>query len=302
MGRQQVSHLSHEESVQWLDWLVQGLGPDTKPFLSLVVMRKLLRIALQALGLDSLMLTLASLRCGGATQLLRLTQNVPLIQHFGRWKHPESLAHYLQESMSVLVQQSIPLESQLLIDWIKRDLSLLDQVPRQPWLTFFRRPVKHVDLASALFSVHGPAAWVQCGRVLDVRWEDQVRTWEVHLGLAVSGCLDPRERVRHRSVEAAARRGPTVSGSAEGLHQGAGGCERLGRAGSLRRVAGRQQQQVSRSGVVTQDDNAVCCRGSPLSRSRPVQREDSGSEDSSDDSWCLGPKRGGGRRRRRDHR
>ena len=88
MGRQQVSHLSHEESVQWLDWLVQGLAPDTKPFLTLVVVRKLLRIALQALGLDSLMLTLASLRCGGATQLLKLTQNVPLIQHLGRWKRP----------------------------------------------------------------------------------------------------------------------------------------------------------------------------------------------------------------------
>ena len=138
-GRQQMSHASHEQTVDWLSRLCRGLPQYCRVFPNLRQMRKLLRVALDALGLSGLGLTLASLRPGGASFLFTTTRNVPAIQFLGRWKQLPSLTHYIQESMSQLVLMSIPEHAQEIMLQLEDEFAFLDCVPPQPWQTFFSR-------------------------------------------------------------------------------------------------------------------------------------------------------------------
>ncbi len=74
-------------------------------FLSLSLMRKCLRIALNSLGLSDVSLTLGGFRPGTTSHLFQVSRKVPAIQLLGRWKQPGGLTHHLQEAMSLLVQR-----------------------------------------------------------------------------------------------------------------------------------------------------------------------------------------------------
>ncbi len=138
-GKQQVCHVDHRNTVDWLQWLVLGMEACQHVFLSLVQMRKCLRIVLEALGLTELSLSLGGFRPGGASHMFQVSRNVPAIQFLGRWKQSASLTHYLQESMSMLVQCQMSDDSAELLQHLARSLSVLDAVPPHPWQHFFTR-------------------------------------------------------------------------------------------------------------------------------------------------------------------
>ena len=115
-GRQQVSHISHEMTVRWLQWLCEGVDSTMRMFQDLRQQRRMLKIALRALGLDGVGLTMGSFRPGGASQLFSESRNVPAIQFLGRWRNLASLNHYIQGSMAAMVMFIVLPHAQIQIE------------------------------------------------------------------------------------------------------------------------------------------------------------------------------------------
>jgi hypothetical protein len=86
MGRHQVSSIDDSSAVAWLVWLCRDADPLTKLFPSLPIFRRIFKVALSALGLDALNLTLAGLRAGGATFVFERDRDLHRIMSFGRWE------------------------------------------------------------------------------------------------------------------------------------------------------------------------------------------------------------------------
>ena len=133
MGRQQLSHLNDCSVVAWLEWFCRSLAPTCLLFPSLFRMRAMLRQVLNFFGLASSGISLASLRAGGATFLFTRDHNLGTLQFLGRWSCAKSLQHYVQESMSMLVQFSVSSVIQILLDYVVSNMSFLQRPPPQTW-------------------------------------------------------------------------------------------------------------------------------------------------------------------------
>lgn len=98
MGPQQFAEVRHPDAINWLVWLVEKRenpsallwkGNPTK-------FRLMFRHLTQKLRIESLGLSPASLRAGGATWMLDEKVEVSRIRFSGRWANLGSLEHYLQ--------------------------------------------------------------------------------------------------------------------------------------------------------------------------------------------------------------
>ena len=141
-GRIQIAMLDEGRGVDWLTWLVSGLDKKSRLFHGGTgKFRKLFAVAVKALRLESLGLTPASLRAGGATFLfVSGSLDIGRIQYRGRWASLSTLQHYLQEASAQLamLQLSDP-TVQRLLEFHDRG-RFFDEPPSQPWSAFFSRP------------------------------------------------------------------------------------------------------------------------------------------------------------------
>ena len=167
-GRQQISHISHSRTVQWLQWLCVGLPANMRPFPTLRQFRRMLRIALDALGLREIALSISSLRPGGASQIFAETRNVPAIQFLGRWRNAQSLHHYIQESMAAMVMFTVPVDAQKRMSVLEEEALFIDEPPPKPWQFFFTRNESFRCADAPSFSVpsrhHGSTPELLCRR------------------------------------------------------------------------------------------------------------------------------------------
>lgn len=113
MGQQQFAEVRHPDAINWLVWLVEKReaassllwkGNHTK-------FRIMFRHMTQRLGLESLRLSPASLRAGGATWMLDERIEVSRIRFSGRWANLRSLEHYLQVARAQQIAISLPAET-----------------------------------------------------------------------------------------------------------------------------------------------------------------------------------------------
>ncbi len=86
----------------------------------------MLRIALDALGLHDVALSISSLRPGGTSQIFAETRNVPAIQFLGRWRNAQSLHHYIQESMAAMVMFTVPVDAQKRMSVLEEEALFID--------------------------------------------------------------------------------------------------------------------------------------------------------------------------------
>ena len=130
LGRRQFSLVDDDDTVSWVRWFCQGLSKEERVFPGDgAELRRILKEALEFYGLDSLGLTLASLRTGGATYFFRRDQNLGKLQFMGRWRQPVTLQHYLQEGMSAHILASLSAETELLLRSLAPRLRKIERPP-----------------------------------------------------------------------------------------------------------------------------------------------------------------------------
>lgn len=110
MGLQQFAEVRHPDAINWLSWLVEKRhaprdrlwkGNPTK-------FRVMFRRLTKQLQIESLQLSPASLRAGGATWMLDERVEVSRIRFSGRWANLRSLEHYLQVARAQQIAITLP--------------------------------------------------------------------------------------------------------------------------------------------------------------------------------------------------
>ncbi len=80
-GRRQFAIIEDEDTIAWIKWWCEGRTPKARLFPgSKQQLRDILLEACKMLGIESLGLTLAGLRTGGATHLFRRERNLGKLQ------------------------------------------------------------------------------------------------------------------------------------------------------------------------------------------------------------------------------
>ena len=133
LGRRQFSMVNDEDTVAWVKWFCNGLGPDDKVFPgSAGELRRILKKAIDFFGLRGLGLTLAGLRTGGATYFFRKDENIGKLQFMGRWRQQVTLQHYLQERMSAHLLANLSFETEMLLRFLAPRLTMTARPPPTP--------------------------------------------------------------------------------------------------------------------------------------------------------------------------
>lgn len=98
MGSQQYVEIRHPDAINWLSWLkCQAPKPESTLWPSTATkFRVLFKHICSSLQLETLRLSPASLRAGGATWLVDEGVEISRIRFLGRWAHMRSLEHYIQ--------------------------------------------------------------------------------------------------------------------------------------------------------------------------------------------------------------
>ena len=139
-GRIQIAMVDRPTTLSWLSWLTSGmeghcrlLPGGTSAF------RRLFSLTIKALGLESLRLTPASLRAGGATSRFATGMQLSQLKWWGRWASLGTLEHYVQESAATMVMMT--LESEVLdrLEAIVSAGKVFLQPPSTKWQSFFSR-------------------------------------------------------------------------------------------------------------------------------------------------------------------
>ena len=131
-ARHQVARLDQPQLVQVVTAAFRGLGPADRlwPY-SPQTLRSRFKKIMQELGLDGLGsilprgLDLGSLRAGGATWLLAVSENSELVRRRGRWVNSKVMEIDIQEAASVQFLHRLP-------DWCRA--KILECVAVFPWI------------------------------------------------------------------------------------------------------------------------------------------------------------------------
>ena len=121
-ARHQTAKLDVPDLVQVVSLAFRGLDPDNYlwPY-SGSTLRLRFKSVLQALGLPSVAangvrpLDLGSLRAGGATWMLSVTENSELVRRRGRWLTGRIMEIYLQETSAIMYVTSLTYEQRTLV-------------------------------------------------------------------------------------------------------------------------------------------------------------------------------------------
>ncbi len=136
-GRIQIAMVDRPTTLSWLMSGMEGhcrlLPGGTSAF------RRLFSLTIKALGLESLRLTPASLRAGGAASRFATGMQLGQLKWWGRWASLTTLEHYAQESAATMVMMT--LESDVLdrLEAIVSAGKVFLQPPSAKWQTFFSR-------------------------------------------------------------------------------------------------------------------------------------------------------------------
>jgi len=137
MGRLQARMIKDTGTLEWLLWYCahmnesQVLWPYSDRRFSLC-----LYACLKFLGLDGLSLTPASLRAGGATEMLESGVPVQNIKFAGSWASDRSLACYLQEAEAAATLLSLTPSQVSRLEQALDSLHFLDAPPSRPFCCF----------------------------------------------------------------------------------------------------------------------------------------------------------------------
>ena len=108
MGIQQYVEIRHPDAANWLAWLKSERQPEAALWNSTPHrFRSMFKSVCRSLNIESLRLSPASLRAGGATWLVDQGIEVSRVRFLGRWAHMRSLEHYLQIARAQQITLSI---------------------------------------------------------------------------------------------------------------------------------------------------------------------------------------------------
>lgn len=108
MGIQQYVEIRHPDAANWLAWLKSERQPEAALWNSTPHrFRSMFKSVCRSLNIESLRLSPASLRAGGATWLVDQGIEVSRVRFLGRWAHMRSLEHYLQVARAQQITLSI---------------------------------------------------------------------------------------------------------------------------------------------------------------------------------------------------
>ena len=139
MGKSQIAIVTDVVAVRWLQWFTQGLPPHR-----LIIrggrtkLSRLLSHALSFLELLPNLVTMASFRAGGATELFTRGVEMARLRLLGRWKSLSSLDHYIQQAAAAMVSLSMPSYVISTIDFLLKHSRFLRRPPVQPAAAFFQ--------------------------------------------------------------------------------------------------------------------------------------------------------------------
>ena len=96
-GIQQYVEIRHPDAANWLACLKSERQPEAALWNSTPHrFRSMFKSVCRSLNIESLRLSPASLRAGGATWLVDQGIEVSRVRFLGRWAHMRSLEHYIQ--------------------------------------------------------------------------------------------------------------------------------------------------------------------------------------------------------------
>lgn len=108
MGIQQYVEIRHPDAANWLAWLKSERQPEAALWNSTPHrFRSMFKSVCRSLNIESLRLSPASLRAGGATWLVDQGIEVSRVRFLGRWAHMRSLEHYIQVARAQQITLSI---------------------------------------------------------------------------------------------------------------------------------------------------------------------------------------------------
>jgi len=137
MGRLQARMIKDVGTLEWMLWYSarmvdsQFLWPYSERRFALC-----LHACLKFLGLDDLSLTPASLRAGGATDMLESGVPVQNIKFAGSWASDRSLACYLQEAEAAATLLSLNASQVSRLELALDSLNFLEAPPSKPFCCF----------------------------------------------------------------------------------------------------------------------------------------------------------------------
>ena len=142
-GRVQIAILDRGRSLDWLSWLVRGMDNEVRLFHGgTAKFRRLFHTAVKALHLESLRLSPAGLRAGGATHLFTSGRmDVSRIKYRGRWASLSTLEHYIQEASAQLALMRLDSWTVDRLLKIRAAGSVFESPPERGWQAYFTRPV-----------------------------------------------------------------------------------------------------------------------------------------------------------------
>ena len=108
MGATQFIAIESKAVIRWLEWWIRDRPNHHFVFPRYAEASRCFKEVCAELGLEELGYTLGSLRTGGATAHFRQFRNLAALQYLGRWANPNTLAFYLQETMSEHLTTQIP--------------------------------------------------------------------------------------------------------------------------------------------------------------------------------------------------
>lgn len=133
LGWRQFGLVEEVAAIKWIEWWVEGLVGDTLLFPGTrTELSNLLKEACRYLGLTGLRLGLSGLRTGGATHAFRQHRNLGRLQFAGRWRAPQTLQHYLQESMTAHLVASLPERVRLFLEKLEPRIEQVKLPPPLP--------------------------------------------------------------------------------------------------------------------------------------------------------------------------
>ena len=127
--------------VRWLRWWVADLKPRDAVFtLSRRLWSDRMSESAELLHLQSCRFTPSSFRAGGATHYYRAEQNIGKLQFMGRWKSTDSLHHYIQDAMAVLVTSQAPAAGRECLEMAQNFIHYLNHAPILSAQTLLKLP------------------------------------------------------------------------------------------------------------------------------------------------------------------
>ena len=139
-GRIQIAMVDCERVIAWLTWLTAGMASHARlqPG-GTATFRRLFKTCIQALGLEGLGLTPASLRAGGATWRFASGMDLGHLKWWGRWGSLGTLEHYVQEAAATMVVMELSDVTLQRLEAIRDSSSIFAAPPQRPWSAFFSR-------------------------------------------------------------------------------------------------------------------------------------------------------------------